>query len=213
MNKDQAVFLLSGILFGLVCGYIAAFQIHRPSPAAAFSSMGPTHDAAAPAGGGAATGAAPGPQGEVLMEQVRGRIADLRGRLEANPRDLEALISLGNMYSDAGKFDESIQYYSRALEVNPDNPDVLSDLGVGYRNSGDPKRAIEMFRKALQAHPDHWQSWLNISIVAMFDLGDLAQAQDALSRAEALQPDLPNLKALRDHLQHLRQEGSGPGKS
>jgi tetratricopeptide (TPR) repeat protein len=213
MNKDQAVFLLSGILFGLVCGYVAAFQIHRPSPAAAISSVGSTHEAAGAAAGGPGPGAPPGPQGEALMEQVRGRIADLRSRLEANPRDLEALVNLGNMYSDAGKHDESIQYYTRALELNPDNPDVLSDLGVGYRNIGDPKRAIETFKKALRAHPDHWQSWLNISIVAMFDLSDLAQAQEALSRVEALQPELPNLQALRDHLQHLRQEGSLPGKS
>lgn len=199
MNKDQAIFFLAGILFGLVCGYVVAHQVHRPSPAMVAASTGPTH--AAPAAGAAGSP----PQGEALMQQVAEQIAQLRSRVEANPRDGEALVGLGNLYSDAGKFEEAIAFYGRALEIDPDNPDVLSDLGVGYRNSGNPARAIEMFRRATRVRPDHWQSWLNISIVALFDLNDLGQAEEALARVEKLQPDLPNLKALRDHLQHLRQ--------
>jgi tetratricopeptide (TPR) repeat protein len=207
MNKDQAVFFLGGILFGLVVGYVAAYQIHKAStaPAAVAASTGPTHTGSTE-GGGAPAGAAGGPQGEALMQQVMESIATLRSRLEANPRDQEALVGLGNLYSDAGKFDQAIEYYNRAIEIDPRNPDMLSDLGVSYRGAGDPQRAIATFRRALEARPDHWQSWLNISIVAMFDLRDLAQAEEALGRLESLKPDFPNLKALRDHLEHLRRE-------
>ena len=203
MNKEQAVFFLAGILFGLVCGYIVAYQLHRPSPAVAATSTGPTHSAGespgAPVGGA---------QGEMLMQQVTARIGELRARVEADPRDLEALADLGNMYSEAGKFAEAIDFYRRALEVEPENPDLLSALGVAHRNSGDPRSAIELFRRATRARPEHWQSWLDIAIVSMFDLNDLAAAEEALTRVEALQPGLPNLKQLRDHLQHLREDAA-----
>lgn len=207
MDKDKGIFLLAGILLGLVIGYVGAYQIHRPSPAAGASSTGPTHAASADGAGGP-----PADQGEALMQEVTQNLAGLRARLEKDPRDLEALISLGNMFSDAGKYPDAIDYYNRALQVNPDNPDVLSDLGVCYRSTGDSRRAIETFRKATQMHPEHWQSWLNISIVSMFDLNDLPQAEEALARAEKLQPNIPNLKALRDHLQQLRG-ASAAGRS
>lgn len=195
MNKDQTIFFLTGILFGLVLGYVAAYQIHQPDP------VEQAHAAAA------GQPRAPGPDNNAMMEQVTEHIAHLKHQLEENPNDLEALIGLGNVFYDAAKFPEAIEYYTRAMELSPDDPDVLSDLGVSYRRNGDPDRAIEMFLRATQVRPDHWQSWLNISIVAMQDLNDLVQAEEAIFRVEQIQPDVPHLQELRDLLQHLKQAG------
>jgi tetratricopeptide (TPR) repeat protein len=202
VNKEQGIFLLGGILFGMVIGYVAAYNAHKPGPTAAQASQGPTHE-------GAEGGGAPGPGGvdnAALMQHVTEQIGLMKSRLEANPRDLEALIGLANSFYDAGKFKEAIEYYARAVEIDPKNPDVLSDLGVSYRGVGDPRRAIETFRRAVQVRSDHWQSWLNIAVVSMFDLNELGQADEALRKVEALQPNLPNLKQLREHLQHLREQ-------
>ncbi len=195
MNKDQAVFFLSGILFGLILGYVAAYQIHQ---------SGPAEQAHAAAAG---QPQAPGPDNNALMEQVTQHIAHLKNRLEDNPNDLEALVGLGNLFYDAAKYPDAIEYYSRAVELSPDDPGVISDLGVSYRRNGDSNRAIEIFRRAIKVKPDHWQSWLNISIVAMQDLNDLAQAEEAISRVEQIQPDVPHLQELRDLLQQLKQSG------
>lgn len=204
MNKEQGIFLLGGILFGMVIGYVAAYNAHKPGPSTAQASQGPTHQ------GGEGTAAPAGMPGgvdsEALMQHVTEQIGEMKARLQEDPRDLEALIGLGNAFYDAGKYKEAIEYYARAVEIDPNNPDVLSDLGVSYRGVGEPRRAVETFRRAIQVRSDHWQSWLNIAIVSMFDLNELGPADEALRKVETLQPNLPNLKQLRDHLQHLRQE-------
>ena len=204
MNKEQGIFLLGGILFGVVIGYVAAYNAHKPDTMAGQASQGPTHQGAE--GADAPAGMPGGVDSEALMKHVTEQIGQMKARLEANPRDLEALVGLGNSFYDAGKFKEAIEYYGRAVEIDPKNPDVLSDLGVSYRGVGEPRRAIEVFRKAITVRSDHWQSWLNIAIVSMFDLNELGPADEALRKVEALQPNLPNLKQLRDHLQHLRQQ-------
>jgi tetratricopeptide (TPR) repeat protein len=203
VNKDQGIFLLGGILFGMVIGYVAAYNAHRPGPGTMPASQGPTHQGGE--GGEARAGTPAGADSEALMQHVTEQIGRMKARLQSNPRDLEALIGLGNAFYDAGKFKEAIEYYTRAVEIDPSNPDVISDLGVSYRGVGEPRRAVETFRRAIQVRADHWQSWLNIAIVSMFDLNELGAADEALRKVEALQPNLPNLKQLRDHLQHLRQ--------
>ncbi len=195
MNKDQAVFFLTGILLGLVLGYVFAYQIHRPDP------VEQAHAAAA------GQPRAPGPDNDAMMEQVAQHLGHLKQRLESDPNDLEALVGLGNLFYDAAKYPDAIEYYSRAVKLSPDDPDIISDLGVSYRRNGNPNRAIELFRQATEAVPNHWQSWLNISIVAMQDLNDLAQAEEAISRVEQIQPDVPHLQELRDLLKHLKQTG------
>jgi len=78
MNKDQAIFFLTGILFGLFVGYVAAYKIHRPD------GLPQAGGAQAPAGAQRTPPAAT-PDDEVLMEQVTQHIADLKRRVEADP--------------------------------------------------------------------------------------------------------------------------------
>ncbi|MEE9217578.1 MAG: tetratricopeptide repeat protein [Acidobacteriota bacterium] len=203
MNRDQAVFLITGVLFGIVIGYLIAQQVHS-TPAAA-----PATAATAPPGAAAGQ---PGVDAQARMEQLTQRMDAMRAQLDQNPHDVEALVGLGNLYYDAGMFSRAIEFYTHSLEIDPDNPNVITDLGISHRRTGDPQKALEMFRQATEIRPEHWQSWLNIGIVTMFDLGDHAQAEEALDRVEELKPDLPNLQSLREHLQLMRENtASTPG--
>ena len=52
---------------------------------------------------------------------VRTQLADLRARIQRNPKDDVALTQLADMYLAVGKYDSAIPYYKRALAVNPGN--------------------------------------------------------------------------------------------
>jgi len=83
--------------------------------------------------------------------------------LEKDPRDLQALITLGNAYFDTDRYQEAIDAYSKALALDPKNPDVRTDMGIMYRKLGQFDKAIEAFRQAAQDQPLHTNSRFNHS--------------------------------------------------
>ncbi len=211
MNKDQLQFLVSGILFGFLIGYIVAFGVHEPKhvmeaapvPEAGNLGMSGGIGAAPPAGGGAGGPGGPGAGGggnEQMMGQVFQEVAALKEAIEKDPKNLQALVRLANMYHDAGKFDQAIEYYQKALGVEPKDPNVHTDMGICLRELGRADEAIAQFRTSLQYQPEHWQSWLNLAVVTLFDTNDLKTATEALARVEQLNPAFKDLPLLKEEL-------------
>ena len=93
------------------------------------------------------------------------KIQSLKDIIKKDPKNLPALVELGNVYFDAGQPKEAIEAYSQYLAAKPDNADVRTDMGIMYRAMGDFNRAIEEFKKAAQSDPKHVNSRYNIGIV------------------------------------------------
>ena len=64
-------------------------------------------------------------------------VAELKQRLNTNSSDIEAAITLGNIYYDVGDPAQAILYYRQALDINPDVPGVLTDMGTMYWRNND----------------------------------------------------------------------------
>ena len=206
MNKDQLQFLVSGVLFGFLVGYIIAYAVHEPRvvqqaapvPAAGNMGMGqsvpsagsPPVDSPGDSAGG----------GEQMMGQVFKEISALKSALEKDPKDVRALTRLANMYHDARKFDEAVKFYRRALEINPKDVDARTDMGICLYESGMADDAIAQFRTSLTYEPNHWQTWLNLGIVALSSKNDLKTANEAFSKVEELNPGFKDLQMLKDAL-------------
>src|SRR5262245_52040299 len=216
MNRDHVRFLVSGILLGFLVGYIVAYGVHEPRvkmiadrPPEA-GNLGMTSAAIGPAGGvpagspPAAGAQAAGPGGQEQMTLVFEKIAALRAAIEKNPRDTDALTQLGNMFQDVSKFQEAIGYYKSVLEVNPKDVDVRTDMGICLRETGHPDEALAEFRKSVGIAPDHWQTWLNIAIVSLFDKGDAETAATALGKVESLNPSYQGLPSLKEAVRKAR---------
>ncbi len=96
----------------------------------------------------AAAGGPPAPVQRLLTE--------LRGRLQQNPNDLAALVNLANLYFDAGKYDQAIGYYKRALAIDPDNPDTRTDYATALHGED----------RDLEKKPDFAEALFNEGVVA-----------------------------------------------
>jgi len=93
-------------------------------------------------------------------------------RVALNPQDVNAWITLGNLYFDTNQPAKSIEAYSRSLELSPGNPNVLTDMGVMHRSLGEFQKALDAFAKAIAADPRHETARMNTGIVLLYDLGD-----------------------------------------
>jgi len=213
MNKDQLQFLISGILFGFLLGYLIAYAVREPKtvaqaapvPAAGNMGMGQSVPAAAPDPGAAAGGG-----NEQTMAAVFQEIGALKSAIEKNPKDAASLIRLANMYHDARKFDEAVQYYKRGLEVTPKDVDARTDMGICLYEMGMADDAIAQFRTSLSYDPKHWQTWLNLGIVSLSSKNDVKTATDAFNKVEEINPGFKDLPTLKEALKKVSSAGPHP---
>jgi len=215
MNRENASFLLGGIFFGFLVGFsLAYFVYHEATSGPPSAALQAPLNASDPmgVGSGAAPAQAPkgGQKGQVAtqtMEQVQQEIGVLRQALQRNPKDGKAQGRLGDLFYDAGMFDKARDYYVQSLQNEPNNPNVSTDLGICYQRLGQPDEAIKQFRHSLELDPRHWQSWLNLGIVSLFDKNDTKTAEEAFAKVKELNPTFEGLAQFQQALDHVKAGG------
>lgn len=110
------------------------------------------------------------------MNETTNTIAQLKERLNLDINDIDAAISLGNIYFDNGDMAQSILYYQRALAINPDMPGVRTDLGTMYLNNGDVGLAEQAFREVIARDPGFGNAYVNLGVLLYRAKGNLSEA-------------------------------------
>jgi cytochrome c-type biogenesis protein CcmH/NrfG len=138
--------------------------------------------------------------------EVNAKIQALKDIAQKDPKNLSALVELGNLYFDSDQPREAVEVYGKYLAVNPDNADVRTDMGIMYRKLGDSDRAIQEFKKAAQTDPRHVNSRYNIGVVLLHDKQDIKGAikawEDYLKvdstseRAERVKTQMERMKTM-----------------
>jgi tetratricopeptide (TPR) repeat protein len=135
---------------------------------------------------------------------VEGEIRMLKDVLTRDPKNLNALIKLGNLYMDTGKYQEAVEAYGQALEIDPKNVDVRVDRGTCYRYGGQPEKAVEEYRKALAINPNHVFANKNLAIVLAYDLKKNEEAAKVFENYLKVNPSDPDAAKIREEIQKLR---------
>ena len=129
----------------------------------------------------------------------------LKRAFDANPKDRELLVALGNVYFDMGQasdpahFVEAREYYLKALEIKADDVNARTDLGLTYYfgQPSDPQRAIAEYRKSLAIDPRHEPTLQNLA-TALIAVGKTEEAQKIIEQLGSINPansSLPDLRA------------------
>jgi tetratricopeptide (TPR) repeat protein len=111
--------------------------------------------------------------------------------------------NLGVALGQAGRHDDAIAAYRRALALRPDYPEAQNNLGISFIRLGQPQAAEHAFRKALALRPDYADALANLGD-ALQSLDRLRDAVASYERALALNPALPRA-ALGQALRRLGQ--------
>jgi len=193
MTRDNVVFTGFGFLLGLVIGsmVIGPRLASKPTAAAA-----PTSEAA-PVAAPQTASAGANPMGAIFQQ-----ISNLKQEIERDPNNVTALMQLGTMYMDAGKFPQAIEYFERALKIR-DDPQVRTDLGICYRNNGDAEKSLAQFRQVVQRYPDQWQALFN-EVIILAETRRMDEARVELAKLQKLRPGDADVEKLAQSLATAR---------
>ncbi len=137
-------------------------------------------------------------------------VQDYRKRLDANPKDLEAMILLANANYDIQRFGPALELYRRALALDPTNASVRTDMATALRQAGKTEDAVTELLTALAVAPEHAAALYNLGWILIKDkhnVEDGARIWELLLRAH---PDYPQAAQLRDTLKQLRAHAAAP---
>ena len=190
MSRDNLVFLLSGVFFGVLVGWILGSQRTAPAMAPAAVSA-PAQDA----------GNAAPPPAPVLDEA---RAAELQKVATAEPKNAVVRTQLGNLYFDSERFEQAIPWYESALTLDPKNPDISTDLGVSYLYTQQTDKAIAQFEKSVAMDPKHIKTWLNIGIAKAMVKGDTAGGEAAWKKVIEIAPGSEEAKRAQQGIDALK---------
>lgn len=198
MSRDNAVFAACGLLLGLIIGSLVIGPKVAQSKLAGSNAVAPAVEASAAPSSSMTPAAATASAGANPMGAVLQKIAALKQRVDANPNDAEALAELGNMYMDAGKYPQAIDYYERALRVR-DDPSIRTDLGISYKESGQLEKALAALQQVSAQRPDQWQPLFNQAVV-LVEMKRLDEARAIAAKLEAMRPHDASVQKLNEAL-------------
>jgi tetratricopeptide (TPR) repeat protein len=127
-----------------------------------------------------------------------------RDTLAHNPTAVMAWLNLADSYAQAGRYDEAIATFRRALELRPTDADGWNDLGNVLALVGRAEEALAHFERALELKPDFAEAYSNYGHA----LQSVGRSDDALRqyrRALELKPNHPG--ALNNLGAELAQRG------
>jgi len=133
-------------------------------------------------------------------------IIAFKARLDKNPKDLEALVSLGNANMMISRFDAAQDLYARALAINPKDLDVRTNLAIAYKYGGRPEQALVELKKNLEYDPKHDPTMYNLGFLYYYDKKDSAAALDMWKRWLALYPNAPAASDVRKQIAQIETE-------
>ena len=195
MKSDSIAYAVTGVLFGLIAGWIIGSRQAALNPTAAQQAARPAEQPPAP----------------TAPQLDEAKVTAFRSAADRDPNNPAPRVQLGNLYFDAEKYDEAIQWYSAALKLTPKDVDVSTDLGVSYYYTNQPDKALAQFDQSLKLNPTHAKTILNVGIVKAFGKQDIDGALQAWQQVIQIAPDGPEGRAAKRALDSLRSAHPNTG--
>jgi TPR repeat protein len=210
MKKGTVLTATIFFAVGFLAGYIADAQMNwsaRQKPAMAGGRSPEMPGGSGPAATSAPAATLPGvPEGHPPIDSAA-IIKQLQTMAEQNPKDPEVPLKLANYLYDQRQYQQSIEWYQRALELDARSVNAHTDLGTAYYYTGRLQEALREYRKSLELDPRHAPTLLNTIVVNLEGTRDLAAAQQTWDRLYNLNPNYPGLDNLKQRLEAARASG------
>lgn len=100
-----------------------------------------------------------------LTEAQSKEIEALKGKVAANPSDLDAQIRLANVLYDANRHQEALQYYRAYLAARPTDVDARTDMAFSLYETGQPDSAITLLNQVIAVAPKHQNAAYNLAMM------------------------------------------------
>lgn len=109
--------------------------------------------------------------------------------------------------AQAGKMEEAVHFFEKAIQANPRNVKALNNLGLAKRKLGLINEAIKAYKRAIEVDPAFPLAYKNLGI-ALEQNGDKQGAVKAYQKYAGLNPSAPDLKAVKESISRLMASGT-----
>ena len=166
-------------------------------------------------------GATPASSDAAAQAELAAAVGPLMQRIQADPKDAEALMGLGNAFFKAGQYSVAIDWFDKLVALKPADEQALLALGAAAFNSGDSGRAETVWKQVLSLASLSDQGRIEVH----YDLGFLylyrqPPDMDGVKRewyeVVRLAPDSDLAKTVSAHLEAFQSpapSGSSPAPS
>jgi cytochrome c-type biogenesis protein CcmH/NrfG len=100
--------------------------------------------------------------------------------VELDPKNVEGLRGLANIYYDRNDHREAIPLYEKYLALRPDDASARTDLGTMYLYGGDAARSIATYQDVIKRNPSFLQAHYNLAVTYHRD----GKGQEALAELQ-----------------------------
>jgi tetratricopeptide (TPR) repeat protein len=126
-----------------------------------------------------------------LLTEVLGvdpSLAEVRRRLDVLAfRSQQDAVRAARQAADAGRFDESVAAYERAIATSPDSALLYRELAAVERKAGRSDAALGHIEKAVSLDPSEARGFVQLGEL-LEERGDFVGAVSAYVKAEAIEP-------------------------
>jgi tetratricopeptide (TPR) repeat protein len=122
--------------------------------------------------------------------------------LKSDPKNLEALKAIASMAIDKSDTKVAAEAIQKALKLTQNDPDLLVLAAETWSNS-DRAKSREYLQFALDINPKHLRA-LRMLAESLMDSESYTQAIEVLSKVQAVNPNDPQMWALRAAIAHLQ---------
>lgn len=133
------------------------------------------------------------------------RVQELQSKINADPKDFDSLVELGNINFDQQNYDDAIKAYQQALAVRPSAVDVRTDAGTAmfYQKRFDD--AIAQFQQVLRESPAHAQTLFNMGVAMLHGKNDSKSALQYWEKLVETNPDHPQVGFVKEQIRQLKE--------
>lgn len=123
-----------------------------------------------------------------MTEEQANKILLAENALSENPTDPTRHVALGLAYFAAGRLDEALAAFQKALALNPTTAQAHNGIGRIYDTIA-PQAAIAAYERAIALDPHYIEPIYGLGILYAAKLGDYASAIAAFQRGLVDNPD------------------------
>jgi tetratricopeptide (TPR) repeat protein len=132
------------------------------------------------------------------------RVAELMGKIAANPRDAASLQALADIYYLANDFEASAGFLEKIVAIDPTDVTARLALGASYFNLGQPDRAETQWRAVIAQDPNNLEAHYDLGFMYLSRTpADVTSARAEWQKAIAIAPDSDVAKTIEQHLANL----------
>ncbi|MCB0388495.1 MAG: tetratricopeptide repeat protein, partial [Winogradskyella sp.] len=124
-------------------------------------------------------------------------LAAMEKARQANPDDLNLLISHANLYFQSGNKEKFKQLLQEATEKDPNNPELQFNLGVMSQESGDFDSAKKYYDRAIELDPTYTNAEINMAAMILDQEKALIEEMNSLGSSPADNKRYDELKLQR----------------